>query len=111
MTIATGAAALACEPADFDAATKHTTLAKKDIAAIRKLRKLAYRQADNRKWNYDQCVKACNGMMSCTDQCWKDGFRRQSARRPRIATSARPNGRSEFDRPLRRNEAKGKFHA
>jgi len=70
LTIATGAAALAYEPADLRAAKpEHATLSQKSITSVRAFLRLADQHADNCKANYDQCTKACNGMTSCTNQC------------------------------------------
>lgn len=69
-TVAAGAAAFAYEPTGFGTATiKHATLSPADIAAMRHLRQLADQHADNCKANYDQCMKACDGMTSCSNQC------------------------------------------
>ena len=62
------AAALAYAPTDFGT-TRHSAVSRKDIAAVRHLRQLADGHSDACKANYDQCMKACDGMTSCSNQC------------------------------------------
>jgi len=68
-TVAAGATAFAYEPADFGTSIKHATVSRQHIAAMRSFLKLADGHSDACKANYDQCMKACDGMTSCSNQC------------------------------------------
>jgi hypothetical protein len=68
LTIATGAAALAYEPAPTISAPQ-TALTPQTLVTMHHMRKLADAHADICKQNLDSCTNGCGGATSCTNQC------------------------------------------